>query len=90
MPCILKRLTGLKFHAEELPEARKAINVFTEIWVPPFNGEICPHLRVKSPPFYKLLLTRASRYVGPSKNLLQKRNPFMVTENYDDTSTRRC
>ena len=62
MPYMLKRSTGVKFHAKEFLK-REAINVFTEIWVSPFTREICPHSRVKSSPFYILLLTGASRYV---------------------------
>ena len=33
---------------------------------PPFTHEICPHSRVKSPPFYILLSTGASRYCWQS------------------------
>ena len=52
---MLKRSTGVKFHAKEFLK-REAINVFTEIWVSPFYtwnlstfmGEISPLLH---PPF---------------------------------------
>ena len=84
MPYMLKRLTGVKFHAKELLK-REAINVFTEIWVSPFTREICPHSRVKSPPFYILLLTGASRYVD-RKNDLQKRSLTVGEGNYNDAS----
>ena len=70
---MLKRLTGVKFHAKELLK-REAINVFTEIWVSPFytwnlstfTGEISPLLH---PPFNRCFQICRQKERSPAEEI---------------------